>query len=137
MTTQDFTDHADSDFADIDARFAELLAELDWLGPEGTRLARLGLRNLRRNLRTYTFPDLPVDIVISATATSSGVTVVLEDSGPEVRGVERAGRPDPAGCGDHRLRILDQAFDQITYDRLLDRNRWVLRRFADPAASSV
>ncbi len=137
MTTQDYTDHAGSNFADTDACFADLLAEADWLDEEEVRLARQGLRELRRNLRTYTFLGQPVDIDISATACASGVTVVLEDSGPEVLGVLRAGGPDPAGCGDHRLRVLDWAYDEVTYSRDLDRNRWTLRRFPHPEARSA
>lgn len=137
MTTQDYTDHAGSDFAATDAAFAELLAELDWLSAEEVRLARQGLRELRRNLRTYAFQGRPWDIDISATVTPSGVTVVLEDSGPEVPGVSRDGRADPAGSGDHRLRVLDWAYDQVTYNRSLGRNRWILRRFAPQAASAV
>jgi len=133
MTTQDFIDHADSNFAGTDACIADLLAELDWLGVEGAGLARQGLRELRRNLRTYTFAGVPIDIEISATATASGLVVILEDSGPEVLGVVRAGRPDPAGSGDHRLRVLDRAYDQVTYTRESGRNRWTLQRFAQPA----
>lgn len=137
MTTQDYTDHAGSNFADTDAAFAELLAEVDWLGAEETRLARQGLRELRRNLRTYAFQGTPCDIDISATVTPSAVTVVLEDSGPEVLGVERDGHADPAGCGDHRLRVLDWAYDQVTYSRALGRNRWILRRFAPQVVAAA
>ena len=133
MTTRDYTDHAGSSFADTDACFADLLAELDWLGGAVARLPRRGLSELRRTLRTYAFGGRPVDIDISATVTADGVTVVLEDSGPEVLGVVRAGRPDPAGSGDHRLRVLDQAYDLGTYSREFGRNRWTLRRFAQPA----
>jgi anti-sigma regulatory factor (Ser/Thr protein kinase) len=137
MTTRDYIDHAGSNFADTDECFADLLAELDWLGAENARLARQALRELRRNLRTYTFGGQQVDIDISATVTAAGVTVILEDSGPEVLGVVRAGRPDPAGSGDHRLRILDQAYDQVIYSRDLGRNRWTLRRFAQPATAAA
>jgi hypothetical protein len=137
MTTQDYTDRAGSSFADTDAGFADLLIEADWLGAEDARLARQGLRELRRNLRTYIFEGRPVDIDISATASAGGLTVVLEDSGPEVLGVVRAGLPDPAGCGDHRLRILDWAYDQITYSRDLGRNRWTLRRFPHAETSAA
>jgi hypothetical protein len=137
MTTQDYTDHAGSNFADTDAAFAELLAEFDWLGPEATRLARQGLRELRRNLRAYVFQGRPCDIDISATVTPSAVTVVLEDSGPEVLGVERGGHADPGGWGDHRVRVLDWAYDQVTYTRALGRNRWILRRFAPVPSSAV
>ncbi len=137
MTTQAYTDHAGSNFADTDAGFADLLAEAGWLGAADARLARQGLRELRRNLRTYTFEGRPVDIVISATASAGGVTVVLEDLGPEVLGVVRGGRADPAGCGDHRLRILDRAYDQISYSRSLGRNRWTLRRFPRDATEAA
>ena len=136
MTTQDYIDQADSNFADTDASFADLLAGLDWLGAEEARLARQGLRELRRNLRTYAFGSAHVDIEISASATADGVTVILEDSGPEVLGVVRAGLPDPAGCGDHRLRVLNWAYDVVTYSRTLGRNRWTLQRFAQAATGS-
>ncbi len=128
MSTQAFTDRVDSDFADIDHRFSELLGELDWLDAEDASLTQMAVRELRRNIRAYAFHDQPWDIGISADAGPSGLTVTLEDGGPEVALAYRDGRPDPAGSGDHRLRVLDRAFDEVSYARSSGRSQWVLRR---------
>lgn len=134
---QNYIEHADTGPADINKRFAKILAELDWLSAQSTHLASIGLRELRRTIRTCTFEGDDFQIELSATASAGGVTVVLEDAGPAFHSIVRRVSPKPAGEDDHRLRIVDQDFDEISYSRALGRSRWVLRRFAEPTASSV
>ncbi len=122
MTTQDYTEHAGSDFDEIDARFAELLAELPWLGAEDAHLARTGLHELQVNIRTLAFHGEAGDIDVCATVTPHAVTVIVEDAGADL---------DAAG-----LPILDEAFDQVSYARALGVNRWILRRFAPSTTTS-
>lgn len=134
---QNYIEHADTGPADINERFAQILAELDWLSSQSAHLASIGLRELRRTIRTYTVEGDDFTVDVSATASAGGVTVVLEDSGPAFHSIVRRITPAPAGIDDHRLRIIDQDFDEISYSRALGRSRWVLRRFAEPTASSV
>jgi anti-sigma regulatory factor (Ser/Thr protein kinase) len=137
MTTQEYTDHAATGLVDINDRFATILAELDWLSAQSSHLASIGLRELHRTVRTCTLEGDEVQIELSATATASGVTVILEDSGPAFRGIVRRVSTEPARDGDHRLRIIDSDFDEVTYSRTLGRSRWILRRFAEPTALSA
>ncbi len=137
MTTQNYIEHAGAGHADINRRFAEILAELDWLSAQSAHLASIGLRELHRTVRTYSFEGDDFQVELSATASAGGVTVVLEDSGPAFHSIVRRIRPEPADNDDHRLRIVDQDFDEISYSRSLGRSRWVLRRFAEPTTSSV
>ncbi len=134
MTTQEHTDHAG---ADINDRFATIVAELDWLSALSAHLASIGLRELRRTVRTYSLEGDGFEIDVPATASAGSATLVLEDSGPAFGGIVRRVGPEPGGTGDHRLRITDLDFDEISYSRTLGRSRWVLRRFAEATASSV
>lgn len=134
MTTQESTDQAVTGLMDINDRFATILAELDWLSTQSIHLASIGLRELHKTVRTCTLENDNVEIELTATATASGVTVILEDSGPAFRGIVRRISAEHANTGDHRLRIVDTEFDEVTYSRELGRSRWVLRRFAEPAA---
>jgi anti-sigma regulatory factor (Ser/Thr protein kinase) len=133
MTTQDYTGHG-SDFADVDALFAGLLAELPWLGAEDAHLARMGLHELQVNIRTLAFHGDPGDIDVCATVTPHAVTVILEDAGDDIDPASDL-TPRHTGGGTHGIPILDQAFDQVTYLHGLGRNRWILRRFAPPGAT--
>jgi anti-sigma regulatory factor (Ser/Thr protein kinase) len=134
MTTQEYTGQAVTGSMDINDRFATILAELDWLSTQSSHLASIGLRELHKTVRTCTLESDDVQIELSATATASGVTVVLEDSGPAFRGIVRRISREPANNGDHRLRIVDSDFDEVSYSRELGRSRWILRRFAEPTA---
>lgn len=121
MTTQDYTTRTATDLSDTDARFADLISGIDWLGDDGASLARLGLHQLLADIRTYAYRGEPGEIDVSVTATSTGVTVILEESGiPTLSAVD--GPP-----------ILAQAFDEVTHERVLGRNRWILRKFRQPA----
>jgi len=137
MTTQDYTDSAAAGSADINDTFARILAELDWLRAQSGHLASIGLRELRRTVRTYTLESGDFRIEASATASAGGVTVVLEDSGPAFGSIVRRVGAGTDNNGDHRLRITDRDFDQISYSRTLGRSRWVLHRLAASAASSA
>lgn len=137
MTTQEYTDRAVTGLIDINDRFATILAELDWLSTQSSHLASIGLRELHRTIRTCTLERDDFQIELTATATASGVTVILEDSGPAFGGIVRRISPEPANTGDPRLRIVDTDFDEVTYSRELGRSRWVLHRFAQPTARSA
>ncbi len=136
MTTQEYTDQAATGLMDINDRFATILAELDWLSTQSSHLASIGLRELHKTVRTCTLEREEFQIELTATATASGVTVILEDSGPAFRGIVRRINREPANNGDPRLRIVDTDFDEVTYTRELGRSRWVLHRFAEPTARS-
>ena len=137
MTTLEYTDRSDTGLVDVNDRFATILAELDWLSTQSSNLAGIGLRELHRTVRSYTFEGDDFQIEVSATASAGGVTVILEDSGPAFRGIVRRISPEPAGDGDHRLRFTDKDFDEVTYSRTLGRSRWILRRFAEPTVRST
>jgi hypothetical protein len=137
MTTQESTDPAVTGLIDINDRFATILAELDWLSTQSSHLASIGLPELHETIRTCTLERDEFQIELTATATASGVTVILEDSGPAFGGIVRRTSPEPANNGDPRLRIVDTDFDEVTYTRELGRSRWVLHRFAEPTARST
>lgn len=123
MTTLDYTSRSGTDLADTDARFAELLSRTPWLGAYEAFQTRTGLQHLLADIRTRAFSGEAGDIDISTTASSTLVTVILEDSGTALGLPQpQAGAPVPAAVG--------QAFDEVTYGRVLGRNRWILRRFA-------
>jgi len=135
MTTQEYTDPVVTGMADINGRFATILAELDWLSAQSSHLASIGLRELHKSVRACTLENDEVQIELTATATGSGVTVILEDSGPAFHSIVRRITPEPASNGDSRLRIIDTDFDEVAYSRDLGRSRWVLRRFAERTAT--
>jgi hypothetical protein len=134
MTTLEYAAHADTGVMDINDRFAAILADLEWLSAQSSHLASIGLRELHRTIRTCTLERDEFEIELSATATASGVTVMLEDSGPAFRGIVRRVSSESARDGDNRLQIIDSDFDEVTYSRTLGRSRWILRRFAEPKA---
>jgi serine/threonine-protein kinase RsbW len=135
MTTSDYTTREGLDFSDTDAFFSRLLAGTDWLGPEGAYVTRLGLHELLVNIRRHAYRGGAGAIDISATATSSRVTVIVEDAGCALPDLPRRPLRGAVAHGGYGLRIIDQAFDEVTYERLWGRNRWTLRVFAPLAAA--
>jgi anti-sigma regulatory factor (Ser/Thr protein kinase) len=87
--------------------------------------ARLGLGEMLVNIRTHAYAGGAGDIEIGATATPDGVTVTLTDWGSEFPDVQ----PEPPLHGESPVRglaLIDRAFTEVIYRRVLGRNQWVL-----------
>ncbi len=121
----------EQDFSATDAHFSLLLAQADWLSPEAAATARRGLGEMLTNIRTHAYGGRPGDIEVGATVTSQGVTVTVTDWGAEFPDMQ----PEPAltGADVRGLALIDRAFTEVIYRRVLGRNQWVLTIWASGA----
>lgn len=135
MRLHDYLTGEGFDFAATDARFAELLTSAGWLGADAAYLARLGLHELLVNVRTHAYRSGPGDIEVGATVTPEGVTLTVTDWGAELPDVQPEPMPDPSDSGGYGLAIIDRAFSEVIYRRVMGRNLWTLMIHSQPDPS--
>lgn len=126
MRLHDYITGDGFNFAATDARLAELLSGADWLGAEGAYLARVGVHELLVNVRNHAYGRGPGDIELGATLTPEGVTITITDWGAELADVQPNPPADPSESGGYGLSIIDRAFTEVIYRRVMGRNLWTL-----------
>jgi anti-sigma regulatory factor (Ser/Thr protein kinase) len=118
------------DFSATDEHFTLLLSDVSWLSEDSAYLARLGLHELLVNIRNHAYGGGNGAIEVSATATEEGLTVSLTDWGVQMADVQPQPLPHSSDSGGYGLGIIDRAYSEVIYRRVMGRNQWVLRLYA-------
>ncbi|MCA0295035.1 MAG: ATP-binding protein [Actinobacteria bacterium] len=130
MRMHDYLTDGGLDFSATDQAFAALVDGIAWLEPDQAYLTRLALHELLVNVRTHAYGGGPGAIEIGATATEEALTVTTTDWGAELPDVQPQPLPHHSEEGGYGLAIIDKAFTEVAYRRVMGRNRWVLTLWA-------